>query len=165
MSKEALVSIVMGSDSDLDIMKHAAETLDNFGIKNEMTISSAHRTPDETAKYAKEAAARGVKVIIAAAGYSAHLAGVIAAHTVLPVIGVPLEASALNGIDSLLSIVQMPSGIPVACVTIGKAGAINAAILAAEILATSDESMQKKLTAHRKKMCDKVVAKNRSLNT
>ena len=161
--RKPTVGIVMGSDSDLDIMKGAKEIFDNFGVGSEMVISSAHRTPDETAKYAKEASNRGIKVIIAGAGYAAHLAGVIAAHTILPVIGVPLDGSPLNGLDSLFSMVQMPSGIPVATVTVGKAGAINAALLAIEILALSDAELTEKLVQYRKKMAEKVIAKDKKL--
>lgn len=133
MSARAQVMIVMGSDSDLPVMSEAAKTLDGFLIPYEMKILSAHRSPDKTAELAKNARTGGVKVIIAGAGGAAHLAGVIAAHTILPVIGVPME-SKLQGLDSLLSTVQMPSGVPVATVAIGKAGAVNAAILAAEII-------------------------------
>jgi len=139
MSDKPLVSIAMGSDSDLEIMRGAAKTLDEFGVPYEMVITSAHRTPGKTEKYAKGAKDRGVKVMIAGAGYAAHLAGVIASFTTLPVVGVPLDTSSLNGLDSLLAMVQMPSGIPVPTVTIGKSGAKNAAILAVEILALSNE--------------------------
>src|SRR5205823_14814092 len=143
MSKP-LVAIVMGSDSDLEIMREAAKSLDDFGIAWEMDVTSAHRSPDRSAEFARTAAARGVKVIIAGAGGAAHLAGVIAAHTTLPVIGVPIT-SVLNGLDSLLSTVQMPAGIPVATVAIGKAGATNAGILAAQIIARADASLAQKL--------------------
>src|SRR6266446_6497748 len=134
MSK-ALVSIVMGSDSDLEIMREAGKALKEFGIAYEMDITSAHRSPDRTADFARKAAGRGISVIIAGAGGAAHLAGVIAAHTTLPVIGVPIPSTSLQGIDSLLATVQMPAGIPVATVAIGKPGATNAGILAAQILA------------------------------
>src|SRR5579885_2387941 len=150
MSK-ALVSIVMGSDSDLDIMSEAAKALDNFGVAYEIDVTSAHRSPDRTADYAKKAADRGIRVIIAGAGGAAHLAGVIAAHTTLPVIGVPIT-SVLNGLDSLLSTVQMPAGIPVATVAIGKAGATNAGILAAQIIGLSDSEIGQKLTKHKEKL-------------
>src|SRR5512135_510635 len=150
MSKP-LVSIVMGSDSDLEIMREAVKVLDDFGIPYEIDVTSAHRSPDRSADYAKNAAARGVKVIIAAAGGAAHLAGVIAAHTILPVIGVPIPSTSLNGMDSLLSIVQMPAGIPVATVAIGKPGATNAGILAAQILGVADSTVAKKLDAHKNK--------------
>src|SRR5436309_4430656 len=142
------VSIVMGSDSDLEIMREAATALEGFGIEYEIDVTSAHRSPDRTAEFARQAAGRGVRVIIAGAGGAAHLAGVIAAHTTLPVIGVPIT-SVLNGLDSLLSTVQMPAGIPVATVAIGKAGATNAGILAAQIIALSDEAISKKMSAHK----------------
>src|SRR5438445_208341 len=129
MSK-ALVSIVMGSDSDLDVMREATTALEAFGIAYEIDVTSAHRSPERTAEYAQKAASRGVRVIIAGAGGAAHLAGVIAAHTNLPVIGVPIPSTALNGLDSLLATVQMPAGIPVATVAIGKPGATNAGIVA-----------------------------------
>src|SRR5260370_625973 len=140
---QPLVSIVMGSDSDLEIMREAAKALDEFGIAYEMDVTSAHRSPDRTADYARQAAGNGIRVIIAGAGGAAHLAGVIAAHTTLPVIGVPIP-SVLNGLDSLLATVQMPAGIPVATVAIGKAGATNAGILAAQVLALSSSSLAKK---------------------
>src|SRR5437016_1584313 len=139
------VAIVMGSDSDLEIMREAAKSLDGFGIAYEMDVTSAHRSPARTAEFARGAAARGVRVIIAGAGGAAHLAGVIAAETTLPVIGVPIPSTSLAGLDSLLSIVQMPAGIPVATVAIGKPGARNAGILAAQILALSDADLGKKL--------------------
>ncbi|HZQ67064.1 MAG TPA: 5-(carboxyamino)imidazole ribonucleotide mutase [Terriglobales bacterium] len=161
MSKP-LVSIVMGSDSDLEIMREAAKALDDFGIGWEMDVTSAHRSPDRSAEFAKNAAGRGVKVIIAGAGGAAHLAGVVAAHTTLPVIGVPIT-SVLNGLDSLLSTVQMPAGIPVATVAIGKAGASNAGILAAQIIALSDEGIAKKMSAHKEKLAKGVEEKSRKL--
>src|SRR5215472_4586457 len=142
MSK-AQVSIVMGSDSDLEIMREAGKALDDFGISYEIDVTSAHRSPDRSADFAKKAADRGVKVIIAGAGGAAHLAGVIAAHTILPVIGVPIPSTSLNGMDSLLSTVQMPPGIPVATVSIGKWGATNAGILAAQMIALADEKSKK----------------------
>src|SRR6184192_2354760 len=163
MSKP-LVSIVMGSDSDLDVMREAATALEGFGISYEIDVTSAHRSPERTAEYASKAAARGVRVIIAGAGGAAHLAGVIAAHTTLPVIGVPIT-SVLNGLDSLLSIVQMPAGIPVATVAIGKAGATNAGILAAQMLALSDSALAQKLAAHKKKLADAVEQKSRKLKS
>src|SRR5579884_2125861 len=150
MSK-ALVSIVMGSDSDLDIMREAGKALDGFGIGYEIDVTSAHRSPERTAEFARKATDRGIRVIIAGAGGAAHLAGVIAAHTTLPVIGVPIP-SVLNGLDSLLATVQMPAGIPVATVAIGKAGATNAGILAAQIIATSDASIGEKMKAHKEKL-------------
>ena len=162
MSK-ALVSIVMGSDSDLEFMREAGKALDDFGIPYEMDVTSAHRSPDRSADFAKKAADRGIKVIIAAAGGAAHLAGVIAAHTILPVIGVPIPSTSLNGMDSLLSTVQMPPGIPVATVAIGKWGATNAGILAAQILAVGDEAMAKKLHGHKEKLARGVEEKSKKL--
>lgn len=161
MSKP-LVSIVMGSDSDLEIMREAAKALDDFGIGWEMDVTSAHRSPDRSAEFARNAAGRGVKVIIAGAGGAAHLAGVVAAHTTLPVIGVPIT-SVLNGLDSLLSTVQMPAGIPVATVAIGKAGATNAGILAAQIIALADEGVAKKMSAHKEKLAKGVEDKSKKL--
>jgi phosphoribosylamine--glycine ligase len=157
------VGIVMGSDSDLPVMQAAADFLSSIGIKHEVTISSAHRTPEQTAEYARTAARRGLKVIIAGAGMSAHLAGVIAAHTVLPVIGVPIDASPLNGWDALLSTVQMPPGIPVATMGIGKSGAKNAAVLAARILAVHDQDITEALRQFSQEMEEQVVAKNQAL--
>src|SRR5450631_3661559 len=159
MSK-LLVSIVMGSDSDLDIMREAGKALDDFGIAYEMDVTSAHRSPDRTAEYARGAAQRGVRVIIAGAGGAAHLAGVIAAHTTLPVIGVPIPSTSLNGLDSLLATVQMPAGIPVATVAIGKPGATNAGILAAQILGLSDEDIGQKLKDYKKKLASGVEEKS-----
>ena len=150
MSKP-LVSIVMGSDSDLDIMREAAKALEDFGIGYEIDVTSAHRSPERTADYARRAAGRGIRVIIAGAGGAAHLAGVIAAHTTLPVIGVPIPSTSLNGMDSLLATVQMPAGIPVATVAIGKPGATNAGILAAQILGLASESLARKLEALKKR--------------
>jgi 5-(carboxyamino)imidazole ribonucleotide mutase len=162
MSK-ALVSIVMGSDSDLEIMREAGKALDDFGIAYEIDVTSAHRSPDRTAEYARTAADRGVRVIIAGAGGAAHLAGVIAAHTSLPVIGVPIPSTSLNGLDSLLATVQMPAGIPVATVAIGKPGATNAGILAAQILAVSDAALTKKMAAHKEKLAKGVEEKSKKL--
>jgi phosphoribosylaminoimidazole carboxylase PurE protein len=160
---EIVVSIVMGSDSDLDIMREAAKSLDEFGIAYEIDVTSAHRSPDRTAEYAKNAASRGVRVIIAGAGGAAHLAGVIAAHTTLPVIGVPIPSTSLNGMDSLLATVQMPAGIPVATVAIGKPGATNAGLLAAQILGLSMENIAKKLESHKQKLASGVEEKSRKL--
>lgn len=157
-----IVAIVMGSDSDLEIMREAAKALDDFGIPYEIDVTSAHRSPERTAEFARSAAQRGIKVIIAGAGGAAHLAGVIAAETTLPVIGVPIP-SVLNGLDSLLSTVQMPAGIPVATVAIGKAGAANAGILAAQILALSDAHLAEKMTAHKQKLARGVEEKSRKL--
>src|SRR5260370_1710275 len=137
MPESPLVSIVMGSDSDLEIMNEAAKALDDFGIAYEIDVTSAHRSPARTSEFARTAASRGVKVIIAGAGGAAHLAGVIAAETTLPVIGVPIPSTPLNGLDSLLAMVQMPAGIPVGTVAIGKAGATNAGILAPQIIGLS----------------------------
>src|SRR6266571_3925981 len=161
MSKP-LVSIVMGSDSDLEIMREAAKSLESFGIGYEIDVTSAHRSPERTAEFARKAADRGIRVIIAGAGGAAHLAGVIAAHTTLPVIGVPIP-SVLNGLDSLLATVQMPAGIPVATVAIGKAGATNAGILAAQVLALSSSSLAKKLSGHKEKLANSVEEKSRKL--
>jgi len=164
MSK-VLVSIVMGSDSDLDIMREAAKSLDEFGIAYEMDVTSAHRSPERTAEYAKNAAGRGVRVIIAGAGGAAHLAGVIAAHTTLPVIGVPIPSTSLNGMDSLLATVQMPAGIPVATVAIGKPGATNAGLLAAQIIGLSTAEIATKLEGHKQKLAKGVEEKSRKLKT
>src|SRR6202046_4990631 len=162
MSKP-LVSIVMGSDSDLDIMREAAKALDDFGIAYEIDVTSAHRSPDRTADYARKAAARGVRVIVAGAGGAAHLAGVIAAHTTLPVICVPIPSTSLQGMDSLLATVQMPAGIPVATVAIGKPGATNAGILAAQMIALSDASVAKKLEGHKEKLARGVEEKSKKM--
>jgi phosphoribosylaminoimidazole carboxylase PurE protein len=139
------VAVLMGSESDRDIMQNTAETLEKYGIEYEMVVTSAHRTPDETREYARTAEGRGIKVIIAGAGAAAHLPGAVAAHTRLPVIGVPLPATSLGGLDALLSIVQMPKGVPVATMAIGEAGAINAATLAAQILALCDDELANRL--------------------
>ena len=148
-----VVAVVMGSQSDQPIMAECTRHLDYFGIACKEYILSAHRTPDQTAEFAKKARHNGIKVIIAGAGMAAHLPGVIAAHTTLPVIGVPLSGSDLNGLDALYSMVQMPSGVPVATVAIGKAGAINAAVLAAEILGITDEKIQQKLIEFKNNGC------------
>jgi 5-(carboxyamino)imidazole ribonucleotide mutase len=162
MSKP-LVSIVMGSDSDLEIMREAGKALEGFGIDYEMDVTSAHRSPDRTADYARKAAERGIRVIIAGAGGAAHLAGVIAANTTLPVIGVPIPATSLNGLDSLLATVQMPAGIPVATVAIGKPGATNAGILAAQIIGVADAGIAQKLQTHKDKLAKGVEEKSRKL--
>ncbi|HXJ18204.1 MAG TPA: 5-(carboxyamino)imidazole ribonucleotide mutase [Candidatus Polarisedimenticolia bacterium] len=159
----ALVGIVMGSDTDFPVMSEAGKTLDKFGIAHEIEVLSAHRTPARASEYATTAAGRGLKVIIAAAGAAAHLAGVMAAHTTLPVIGVPMATSALNGMDALLSTVQMPGGIPVATMAIDKAGAVNAAIFAAEILALSDPEIALKLVGHKEELARSVAEKNARL--
>lgn len=163
-SDKPLVGIVMGSDSDLPTMRAAADFFKSVGVSFEVTISSAHRTPEQAATYARTARERGLKIIIAGAGMAAHLAGVLAAHTTLPVIGVPLDASSLNGLDALLSTVQMPPGVPVATMGIGKAGAKNAAVLAVRILAISDPALQEKLKLHAQEMADQVLAKNKALS-
>ena len=150
-----LVAVIMGSTSDWGTMKSCAETLDSFGVAHECRVMSAHRTPDLTADYVSAAEGRGTKVIIAAAGGAAHLAGVCAAHTVLPVLGVPMP-SVLDGVDSLLATVQMPGGIPVGTLAIGKAGAKNAALLAIAILATQDASLRESLKAFRRAQAEKV---------
>lgn len=160
-----IVSIVMGSDSDLEIMREAGKALDDFGVAYEMDVTSAHRSPDRTADFARKAAGRGIQVIIAGAGGAAHLAGVIAAHTTLPVIGVPIPSTSLNGMDSLLATVQMPAGIPVATVAIGKPGATNAGILAAQILGLADKSVAKKLDSHKEKLASGVEQKSQKLKS
>ena len=159
-----LVSIVMGSDSDLDIMNEAAKALADFGIAYEIDITSAHRSPARTSEYSRGLKARGVKVVIAGAGGAAHLAGVIAAETILPVIAVPIAATSLGGLDALLAMVQMPAGIPVATVAIGKPGATNAGILAAQILATGDPGLATKLVAYKEKLARGVEEKSRKLH-
>lgn len=159
MKKQPVVAVIMGSDSDLKTMKEAVVILDGFGVPADIRVLSAHRTPGDTIKYVRSSAAKGIRVIIAGAGGAAHLAGVAAAHTVLPVIGVPMETKQLGGIDSLLSTVQMPSGVPVACMAIGAAGAKNAALLALEILAVSDKKIYKKLEQYRKKSAASVIKK------
>lgn len=152
-----LVAVIMGSKSDWDTMRNAVETLDELGVPNEARVLSAHRTPEATAEFARNAADRGLRVIIAGAGGAAHLAGVIAAHTWLPVLGVPIQ-SKLQGLDSLLSTAQMPGGIPVGTLAIGEAGAKNAALLAAAILATSDDTVCEKLQTFRRKQSEAVLA-------
>jgi 5-(carboxyamino)imidazole ribonucleotide mutase len=153
-----LVAVIMGSSSDWETMSACVKTLDQLGIANQAHVLSAHRTPDATAKFAREAADRGIRVMIAAAGGAAHLAGVISAYTWLPVLGVPIQSSALHGLDSLLSIAQMPGGIPVGTLAIGSAGAKNAALLAAAILALSDKKIRQNLQAFRKKQTEAVLA-------
>lgn len=161
MSKK--VAIVMGSDSDLDIMKKAAKKLDEFGIEWEMRIMSAHRTPAAACEFSSKAKENGFASIIAAAGKAAHLAGVLAAHTTLPVIGVPIKSGTLDGLDALLSTVQMPSGVPVATVAID--GAENAAILAAQIIGVYDEKISEKLSDMKIKMEEKVIEKDKKLQS
>ena len=150
--KNVRVSVVMGSDSDLPIMTEATKVLEEFGIGYELILTSAHRTPQRTTKFAAAAAGRGIKIIIVGAGAAAHLAGVIASQTILPVIGVPIDATALNGLDALLSTVQMPGGIPVATMAIGKAGAKNAALFAVRLLALEDKKISAALLAYTEKM-------------
>ena len=163
MQESPLVAIVMGSDSDLEIMNEAAKALEDFGISYEIDVTSAHRSPARTAEFARAAASRGVKVIIAGAGGAAHLAGVIAAETTLPVIGVPIPSTPLNGLDSLLATVQMPAGIPVATVAIGKAGATNAGILAAQIIGLSSTAVAVKLKQLKEKLAKSVEEKSQKL--
>lgn len=158
-----LVGIVMGSDSDYPIMEESGKMLDHFGIEHEVLVASAHRSPDRTKKYIHDAEKRGIKVFIAGAGGAAHLAGVMAAESALPVIGVPIASSSLQGFDSLLSTVQMPGGIPVATMAVGKAGAKNAGILAAQILAVNDSKLTEKLHHFKKYMAKEVEIKSRKL--
>ena len=164
MSKP-LVGILMGSDSDLPIMEEASKILDKFGIGHEVVVSSAHRSPERTRKYVVGASKRGIKILIAGAGAAAHLAGVIAAETTLPVIGVPIGSSALNGLDALLSTTQMPGGVSVAGMAIGKAGAKNAGVLSVQILALNDKNLQKKLLQFKKDQAKEVERKSRKLKS
>ena len=154
----ALVAVIMGSKSDWDAMRHTDETLTEFGVPHECHVMSAHRTPHLAAEFSSTAASRGLEVIIAAAGGAAHLAGVMAAHTILPVLGVPMKSDALNGMDSLLATVQMPAGIPVGTLAIGKPGAINAALFAIAILANSRPELRTKLEEFRQRQEQKVRA-------
>jgi len=158
MSDQPLVGVIMGSKSDWETMSQAAGILAEFGVPHEARVVSAHRTPQWMAEYAASAAGRGLEVIVAGAGGAAHLPGMVAAHTVLPVIGVPVQSAALNGLDSLLSIVQMPKGVPVATVAIGSAGAVNAGLLAVAILATSRPELRRKLQEYRDQMTADVRA-------
>ena len=158
MSKQVLVGIIMGSQSDWETMKSAAETLDNLGVAHETRVVSAHRTPDRMFEYAEQAAPRGLQVIIAGAGGAAHLPGMVAAKTVVPVLGVPVQSRALNGMDSLLSIAQMPAGIPVGTLAIGTAGATNAALLAAAIIGNSVPEIRAALGAFRENRTEAVLA-------
>jgi phosphoribosylamine--glycine ligase len=164
LAGKPVVGIVMGSDSDLPVMQSCAKVLRKMGIPFEITVASAHRTPERAVAFAATARERGLKVIIAAAGMAAHLAGVLAAHTTLPVIGVPLDASSLNGLDALLATVQMPPGVPVATMGIGKAGATNAAILAAQIIGVTDAAMARRLTGLKEDMAEQVAAKARKIS-
>jgi 5-(carboxyamino)imidazole ribonucleotide mutase len=158
MSDQPLVGVIMGSKSDWETMSQAAAILAEFGVPHEARVVSAHRTPQWMAEYAASAVGRGLEVIVAGAGGAAHLPGMVAAHTVLPVIGVPVQSAALNGLDSLLSIVQMPKGVPVATVAIGSAGAVNAGLLAVAILATSRPELRAKLQQYRDKITADVRA-------
>ena len=168
MNTHPLVGIVMGSDSDWPLVQKAADTLKSFGIAFEVRVISAHRTPDVAFDYAGTAETRGLKVIIAAAGGAAHLGGVLAAHTVLPVIGIPVAGGALNGLDALYATLQMPAGIPVATVTLGSAGPVNAALLAVQILGTADPALREKFHAYKeelkKRVADGDAKVNASLN-
>jgi len=157
------VSVVMGSDSDLPVLKETMVVLKDFDIPYEVVLTSAHRSPERTTSFAKGAARRGIKVIIVGAGAAAHLAGVIASQTTLPVIGIPVDATSLAGLDALLSTVQMPGGIPVASMAIGKAGARNAAVLSARILALKDREIEKKLVAYAKKMAREIEKKQEKI--
>ena len=157
------VAVVLGSDSDYPVIEDMLKLLKEFGIEHELTLSSAHRSPERTTKYAVGLEARGVQVVIACAGAAAHLAGVIAAHTILPVIGVPVDSSPLKGLDALLSTSMMPAGVPVATMGVGKSGASNAAVLAAEILARSDAGLSERLHEYKKRLADGVERRDREL--
>ena len=159
-SNQPLVAVLMGSKSDWDTMQHCRDTLARFGVPCECRVLSAHRTPTETAEFVHSAEERGVEVIVAAAGMAAHLAGAVAAHTTLPVIGVPLKGGLMDGLDSLLATVQMPRGIPVATVAVGKHGAINAAILAVQILANRRPELREKLEADRREQAEKILSES-----
>ncbi|MHB8769405.1 MAG: 5-(carboxyamino)imidazole ribonucleotide mutase [Syntrophales bacterium] len=161
--KEVIVSVAMGSDSDLPVMEEAVKVLTEFGVPHELYLTSAHRTPERTTAFARSAAKRGVRIIIVGAGAAAHLAGVIASQTLLPVIGVPIDATSLKGMDALLATVQMPGGIPVATMAIGKAGAKNAALFAVRILAQDSPDLQKKLQAYIRRMASDVERKHENL--
>jgi len=152
------VLILMGSDSDAPTMQGAVDVLKEFGLTCEMTVASAHRSPERVMRLVREAPERGVKVFVVGAGAAAHLAGVVAAHSILPVIGVPIDSSALKGLDALLSTVQMPPGVPVATVSIGKPGATNAGVLAAQIIGVADPAVARKLEEYKKRLADKVEA-------
>lgn len=163
MAERSFVAVIMGSDSDLPIMQAAVDVLASLGVSNEVRIASAHRTPAATQEYVRDAESRGCEVFIAGAGMAAHLAGAVAAHTLKPVVGVPIEAGALKGLDALLSTVQMPSGIPVATVAIGKAGAKNAGYLAAQMLSLADAALAARLVVERAAAADAVLVKNAAL--
>jgi phosphoribosylaminoimidazole carboxylase PurE protein len=151
------VAFVVGSENDLPLLSKGMELLKKLGVPFEVELTSAHRAPDRTARYAREAEERGLQVLIGAAGYANHLAGVLAAHSVLPVIGLPIDSSPLKGLDSLLATVQMPSGVPVATVTIGEAGAVNAALLAVQILSTADPQLRQAVRRHKEEMAEKLA--------
>jgi phosphoribosylaminoimidazole carboxylase PurE protein len=157
------IAVVLGSDSDFPAIQDMLKILDEFEIRYEVTISSAHRSPDRTHRYAVTLEERGIQVVVACAGAAAHLAGVIASHTILPVIGVPMDSSALQGLDALLSTAMMPAGIPVATMGIGKAGASNAAVLSAQILARGDAQLAQRLKEYKKKLADRVEERDREL--
>ncbi|MBO4448333.1 MAG: 5-(carboxyamino)imidazole ribonucleotide mutase [Kiritimatiellae bacterium] len=158
-----IVGIVMGSDSDWPVVEKACATLDKFGIAYETRVISAHRTPEAAIEYSKSAEGRGLKVVIAAAGGAAHLAGVLASSTVLPVIGIPVAGGALNGLDALYATVQMPGGVPVATVAVGSAGPVNAALLAVQILGTADAALREKFHAHKEEIAAKVAAADKRI--
>jgi phosphoribosylaminoimidazole carboxylase PurE protein len=160
---KARVAIVLGSDSDYPVIQDMLRILHDFEVAHEVTVSSAHRSPDRTHRYAVTLEDRGVQVVIACAGAAAHLAGVLAAHTILPVIGVPIDSSPLKGMDALLSTAMMPAGVPVATMGIGKAGASNAAVLAVQILARSDADLARRLKDYKKQLADKVEERDREL--
>ena len=164
-NQQAKVGILMGSDSDLEVMREAEKRLDSFGVPYETHIMSAHRTPERAAEYASSAEQRGLQAIICGAGAAAHLAGAIAANTTLPVIGIPIDSSSLKGLDALLATVQMPAGIPVASMAIGKAGAANAGIFAAQIVARTDQEVAAKLTQFKKEMATGVEERDRKLQS
>jgi len=164
-NQQAKVGILMGSDSDLEVMREAEKRLESFGVAYETHIMSAHRTPERAAEYASSAEQRGLQAIICGAGAAAHLAGAIAANTTLPVIGIPIDSSSLKGLDALLATVQMPAGIPVATMAIGKAGAANAGIFAAQIVARTDQEVAAKLTQFKKEMAAGVEERDRKLQS
>jgi len=157
------VAIVLGSDSDYPVIQEMLKVLGEFDVTHEVTVSSAHRSPERTRRYAAKLEQRGVQVVIACAGAAAHLAGVLAAHTILPVIGVPIDSSPLQGLDALLSTSMMPAGVPVATMGIGKAGATNAAVLAVQILALSDPTLARRLKSYKKQLADRVQERDRAL--
>jgi phosphoribosylaminoimidazole carboxylase PurE protein len=163
MNDKPLVGILMGSDNDYEVMVEAGRALQSFGVPFEMTISSAHRTPERTSRYVRTAQERGLKVLIAGAGAAAHLAGVVAAETTLPVIAVPIDSSSLQGLDALLAMVQMPAGIPVATMAIGKAGARNAGIFAVQILAAADADLARRLRDYKQELAADVEVKAKTL--